>query len=44
VPPFEKVQPGNEQILEDREQRKLDGPPTALDPAGIDGGWVRGLL
>ena len=28
--PFEKVEPGDEQILEDREQRDLDGVPSFL--------------
>ena len=28
VPRFEKVEPGDEQILEDREQRELDGSPS----------------
>jgi hypothetical protein len=27
---FEKVKPGDEQILPDREQRDLDGVPSAL--------------
>ena len=27
---FEKVEPGDEQILEDREQRELDGLPSFL--------------
>jgi hypothetical protein len=27
---FVKVEPGDEQILEDREQRDLDGVPSAL--------------
>ena len=27
---FEKVEPGDEQILEDREQRELDGVPSFL--------------
>ena len=27
---FEKVEPGDEQILEDREQRELDGVPSLL--------------
>jgi hypothetical protein len=31
VPRFEKVEPGDEQILEDREQRKLDALPSGLD-------------
>lgn len=30
VPRFEKVEPGNEQILPDREQRDLDGVPSFL--------------
>ena len=30
-PRFEKVEPGDEQILEDREQRELDGVRSALD-------------
>jgi hypothetical protein len=30
VPRFEKVEPGDEQILEDREQRELDGVPSLL--------------
>jgi hypothetical protein len=29
---FEKVEPGDEQILPDREQRDLDALPSALDP------------
>ena len=33
---FEKVEPGDEQILEDRAQRELGGLPSALDPAGED--------
>jgi hypothetical protein len=36
VPRFEKAAPGDEQILEDRAQRELDGLPSALDPAGGD--------
>jgi hypothetical protein len=28
---FERVEPGHEQILADREQRDLDGLPSALD-------------
>jgi len=36
VPRFEKVEPGDEQILEDRAQRELDGLPSALDSAGED--------
>lgn len=28
---FEKVEPGDEQILEDQEQRDLDSLPSALD-------------
>jgi hypothetical protein len=31
VPRFEKVEPGDEQILEDREQRELDALPSGLD-------------
>jgi hypothetical protein len=27
---FEKVEPGDEQVLEDREQRELDAVPSAL--------------
>jgi hypothetical protein len=30
VPRFEKVEPGDEQILEDREQRDLDAVPSVL--------------
>jgi len=30
VPRFEKVEPGDEQILEDREQCDLDGVPSFL--------------
>jgi hypothetical protein len=30
VPGFEKVEPGDEQILEHREQRDLDGVPSFL--------------
>ena len=30
LPRFEKVEPGDEQILEDREQRDLDGVPSFL--------------
>jgi len=30
VPRFEKVEPGDERILEDREQRELDGVPSFL--------------
>ena len=30
VPRFEKVEPGDEQILEDREQRELDAVPSYL--------------
>jgi hypothetical protein len=30
VPRFEKVQPGDEQILPDREQRDLDAVPSFL--------------
>jgi hypothetical protein len=28
---YEKVEPGDEQILEEREQRDLDSLPSALD-------------
>jgi len=31
VPRFEKVEPGDEQILEDREQRDLGGVPSLLE-------------
>jgi hypothetical protein len=31
---FEKVEPGDEQILEDRARRELDAVPSALDPEG----------
>ena len=34
---FEKVEPGDEQILPPREQRELDALPSALDPAA----WTR---
>ena len=30
APRFERVEPGDEQILEDREQRDLDGVPSFL--------------
>jgi hypothetical protein len=30
LPRFEKVEPGDEQILPDREQRDLDGVPSFL--------------
>ena len=30
VPRFVKVEPGDEQILEDREQRELDGVPSFM--------------
>lgn len=35
---FEKVQPGDEQILPEREQREVDALPSALDPAA----WTSG--
>ena len=31
VPRFKKVEPGDEQILEDQEQRDLDSLPSALE-------------
>jgi hypothetical protein len=34
---YEKVEPGDEQVLDEREQRELDAVPSALDPAGEDG-------
>ena len=36
VPRFEKVEPGDEQILEDREQRELDALPSRLDRKRAD--------
>ena len=33
---YEKVEPGDEQVLDEREQRELDAVPSALDPAGED--------
>lgn len=34
---FERVRPGEEQILEERWQRDLDSVPSALDPKNGDG-------
>ena len=33
---FEKVEPGDEQVLEDPEQRELDGVASPLDAEGVD--------
>jgi hypothetical protein len=37
APQFEKVEPGDEQILPDRAQRDLDSLPSALDSRGLRG-------
>jgi hypothetical protein len=41
---FQKVEPGDEQILPPREQRELDALPSGLDCETYGPPWVPGCL